>query len=363
MPFLILFIIPALVGMIAFRFSSGITPKEFALQMVAQAVVAGLSVWAIYSANTSDTEVLNGVVVSKRKVRVHCEHSYKCHCHTVCSGTGKKRSCHEKCSICYEHPFDYEWQVYSSIDRSSEIDRVDRQGLDEPPRWTVARVGEPYSAEHGYTNYLKAAPGSLFRRQGLAEKYEGNLPDFPAQVTDYYRYQPLVLVNGARVDSVGVWNQGLAEMNGRLGSRKQVDIVLVLVRDLPQEYFYALEQVWIGGKQNSVVLVIGVNAALMPQWATVMSWTTNEMLKVFLRDVVMDIPVLDREVLFRRLEQSVNDYYQRKPMSDFEYLASSIAPTPTQWGISMVVGLLVCIGLSWVMHRYDVFGDEDFGRF
>jgi hypothetical protein len=94
-----------------------------------------------------------------------------------------------------------------------------------------------------------------------------------------------------------------------------------------------------------------------------MSWTTNEMLKVFLRDVVMDNPVLDREVLFRRLEQSVLAYYQRKPMSDFEYLASSIAPTPVQWAIGMVIGLLVCLGLSWVMHQHDVFGDEDFGRF
>jgi hypothetical protein len=363
MPFLVLFIIPALVGMIAFRFSSGITRKEFALQMVAQAVVAGLSVWAIYSANTSDTEILNGVVLSKKHVRVRCQHSYDCNCHTVCSGSGKKRSCHKKCSTCYHHPFDYEWQVYSSIEHTSVINKVDWQGVAEPERWTVARVGEPYSAEHEYTNYIKAAPGSLFRRQGLTDKYAGNLPDFPAKVTDYYRYQPLVLVNGARVDSIGAWNLGLAEMNGRLGARKQVDIVLVLVRDLPQEYFYALDQAWIGGKQNSVVLVIGVNAALMPQWAAVMSWTTNEMLKVYLRDVVMDIPVLDREVLFRRLEQSVLAYYERKPMSDFEYLASSIAPTPAQWATSMVVGLLVCLGLSWVMHKYDVFGDENFGRF
>lgn len=359
MPFLILFIIPALIGMIAFRVLPGISWKEFLLQMVAQAVVAGLSVSIIYNANTLDTEILNGVVSSKQRVEVNCSHSYRCPpCYTTCSGKAPNRICTEHCRTCYRHLHDYDWTVFSSIRQETDIPRIDDQGINQPPRWTVARIGEPYHAEHEYTNFIKAAPGSLFRRQGLADKYAGKIPEFPAEIYDYYRRNSLVLINGSRVDDPGAWNQGLAEINGRLGSRKQVDVILVLVKDLPQEFFYALEQEWIGGRKNAAVLAVGVNRDLAPQWATVMGWTSNEMFKVHLRDSVMDLPRIERTTLLPVFEREVVQYYKRKPMSDFEYLASSIAPTPTQWTIGMVIGLLVCLALTWMFHVEDVFGDE-----
>lgn len=364
MPFFILFLIPAVVGMIAFRLLPGITWKEFALQMAAQAVVAGLFVAVIYTANTSDTEVLHGVVTGKERKTISCQHSYPCRCQTSCSGSGRRRSCRKVCSTCYEHSVDYDWRLDSSLEITTSVDRVagDRQGVHEPPRWTVARVGEPFAVEHSYTNYIKAAPGSLFRRQGLIDKYAGKLPAYPDRVYDLYRHDALVLVNGARVSDPRAWNQRLAEINARLGPSKRVDVTLVLVRDLPQEYFYALEQAWIGGKKNSVVLVIGVNEALAPQWATVMSWSKSEWLKVYLRGSVMELPTLERDLLLRILELEVLVDFEHRSMKDFEYLASSIAPTTTEWILGMVLGLLVCLGLTWAFHRYDVFGDEGFTR-
>lgn len=358
MPFFILFAIPAMVGLLCFKFLSGITWKEMLLQLVAQAAIAGLSVWAIYSANTSDQAIWHGVVTGKEQVRVSCEHSYPCRCRTVCSGSGKTRSCGTRCDTCYHHTNDWDWRVYSSINDYSNIQRIDRRGSNEPPRWTAVRIGEPYALEKSYTNYIKAAPGSLFKRQGLAEKYAGRLPEFPDQVYDYYRHNSLVLANGARVADPRTWNQGLAEINAKLGKRKEVDIVVVLVRDMPQEWFYALEQHWIGGKNNAAVLVVGIDNAMTPKWSTVMAWTDNKLFGVQLRDAVMDLPTITPETVLPVLEREVVRNYKRKPMSDFEYLASSIAPTPGQWAISMVIGLLVCLGLTWFFHRHDVFGDE-----
>ena len=358
MPFLVLFGLPALVGIVFFRLLPGITWQELLVQMVAQMIVAGLSVGIIYHASTSDMEVLNGIVTGKESVRVHCGHSYQCHCHQVCTGSGKQRSCHRQCSTCYRHPFDQDWHVDSSLDQTTLINRIDPQGLREPARWTVAQVGEPYAAEHSYLNYIKAAPGSLFRRQGLVEKYTGDLPPFPAQVEDYYRRNALVLVHGALVSEPRRWNRQLAEINGRLGASKKVDVALVLVRDLPQEYFYALEQHWIGAKKNSAVLVIGVGQDLAPRWATVMSWTTSEILKVRLRDAVMDLPRVDRDLVLPLFEREVVAHFLHRPMKDFAYLASSIAPTPIEWAISMLIGLLISLGLTWAFHRYDVFGTE-----
>lgn len=358
MPFLTLFAIPTVAGMIAFWVLPGISWKEFLIQLLAQAAIAGLSVWVIYNANTSDTEVLTGRVTDKRRVQVACSHSYPCRCYMACSGVGARRSCSQRCSTCYRHSHDFDWRVFSSLYFEENIARIDSQGVLEPSRWTAVQVGEPFALEHEYRNYIKAAPGSLFKRQGLAEKYEPKIPAYPAVVYDYYRNNALVLVNGAQVDDARAWNQGLAELNSRLGPKKQVHIAVVIARELPHEFFFALEQAWIGGKKNTAALVVGVDRQLVPQWAAVMAWTSNEMVKIHLRDAVMDLPRLDRDLVLPILEHDVAQYYQRKPMSDFDYLRSSIAPTPTQWAIAMGLGLLVCLGLSGLFQRYDVFGDE-----
>ena len=46
---------------------------------------------------TSDTEVINGEVLSKARTEGSYVESYSCHCHNVCSGSGKNRSCSEQC--------------------------------------------------------------------------------------------------------------------------------------------------------------------------------------------------------------------------------------------------------------------------
>lgn len=358
MVFLVLFIIPLVLAGLGAWLLKGITWKEFLLQVALQAVIAGTSSAIVYHSNTSDTEVLNGVVTRKVRDEVSCRHSYQCHCITTCSKRGKSNSCSTHCSICYEHSYDVDWDVYSSIPDSTSIETLDRRGLIEPPRWTAVKIGEPYSTQHDFTNYIKAAPGSLFRHQGLEGRYKPYLPPYPNGIYDYYRSDDLVLVKGARVDDPKAWNRELAEINGRIGKLKQVDVVLVLVKNLPQEYFYALEQHWIGGKQNSAVLVVGVDDALTPKWASVMSWNTNKMFEVHLRDQVMDLPRLDRATLLPLLEQEIRTYYHRKPMKDFEYLTSTITPTTSQWTWSLVIGLLAAFVMLGLMHRFDPFGDE-----
>ena len=136
MAFALLFLIPALVAIVFFTVTkTTITLKEFLLQMTLQIVVAGISVAVIYNRNTWDRETFNGTVVSKEKDRVSCEHSYDCFCYESCSGSGENQTCHQVCQTCYEHSYDYSWRVHSDIG-SLTISRIDRQGVNEPPRWT-----------------------------------------------------------------------------------------------------------------------------------------------------------------------------------------------------------------------------------
>ena len=358
MEFLILLTIPLVLAVLGFIFLKGITWKEFLIQTGLQLAIAAASAGIIYSSNTSDQEIWNGYVTGKKKEYVSCSHSYDCHCHTSqsCSGAGKNRTCFPQrvCDTCYEHTNDWDWEVYTSLQETHDISRIDRRGSFEPPRWTAVEIGEPVASLHSYTNYIKAAPNTLFRHQGLTEKYKKFIPEYPDHIYDYYRIDRLVLVNGAQVADREVWNQKLSEINARLGHDKQANMIVVLVKDLPEDFYYALEEAWIGGKKNDIVLVVGFNSQLTPQWSVVMAWTTKELFKIKLRDHVMDLPKLTSASVATILRGDVTQFYQRKPMADFDYLRASITPSTTQWVVSLLFGLLAAFGLTYFFHREDL---------
>jgi hypothetical protein len=367
--FLIVMGVPLLIAAASFVFLKGITLKEFGLIALAQLVVAGCSAGIVSCANTADVEVWNGRVTSKAKVPVPCSHSYSCNCHEVCSGSGKNRSCTTECDTCYKHYAylrtiqgnDYDWDVYTSNAETVTINRIDEQGVHAPPRWTAVKVGDPTSLTHSYTNYVKGAPDTLFRHQGLKQKYAASIPTYPQGVYDYYRLDRLVSV-GVGVEDPRSWNVALTELNADLGRSKQANMIVVLVKNMPDDYFYALEESWVGGKKNDVVLVVSVDDQMKPQWASVLCWTTNELFKVKLRDDVMNDPVINREAILEDLRVNVSKYFERKPMKDFEYLSSSILPTSTQWVITLLIGIFVAGILIFVFQQNDTFGDER-GRF
>lgn len=185
------------------------------------------------------------------------------------------------------------------------------------------------------------------------------MPEYPQDVYDYYRLNRLVSV-GVTVPDQNEWNRSLSEVNGELGRAKQVNVIVVLVKSLPDDYLYALEEQWIGGKKNDVVLVVSVDDQMKPLWAGVLCWTTNELFKVKLRDDVMNDAVVTRDAVIKDLETNVSQYYERKPMKDFEYLSSSITPSTTEWVITLIIGLFVAIGLVVFFQINDVFDEEGY---
>jgi hypothetical protein len=355
--FLIVLAVPLLVAVASFVFLDGVSWKEFGLQVLASLVVAGSSAGIVSCANTHDVEVWNGRVAKKWHEHVSCEHSYTCNCRSESCG---KNCSTTVCDTCYEHSYDVSWRLSTSNGEQLEIDRVSRQGLVEPPRWTTTKVGEPSSVTHSYDNYVKAAPDTLFRHQGLKQKYAASLPAYPQDVYDYYRINRLVTVGVNVPEGAAAWNTALSEANADLGAPRQANIIVVLVKDKPDDWYYALEESWIGGKKNDVILVVSVDDAMKPQWATVMCWTTNELFKVKLRDDVMNDAVLTRDAVVADLRTNVSQYFVRKPMKDFKYLAASIVPSKVEWIVTLVVGLLIAGGLTWLFETQDVFGDRGY---
>jgi hypothetical protein len=359
MIFLTLLIAPLFIAGISFVFVKGITWKEFLLQLGASVLVAAMSALIVGYSATADTEILNGSVTAKEQKRVSCSHSYRCNCRMVqhCTGSGKNRTCSysEECDTCYEHAYDWDWDVYTTLGTYT-IDRIDRRGSGEPPRWTTVQMGEPVSRSHGYTNYIKASPDTLFRHHGLTKQYASSLPKHP-EVFDYYRMNRLVTA-GIDLPAANAWNDALAKVSADIGKPKQANPLVVIVKNQPHEYFGALEQAWLGGKKNEVVLVVSVDDALTPQWTDVMAWSEDGMLRVKLRDAVMELPRLAPNEVAEAMRSNVTAHYRRKPMASFAYLESAIVPTTTEWIVSLLIGALVAIGLSWLFHKHDVFDEE-----
>lgn len=223
-----------------------------------------------------------------------------------------------------------------------------------PPRFNRALIGEPISIKHSYDNYVKASPDTLFRHQGLTEKFAGQLPEYPQNVYDYYRLDRLVQV-GTNVPDVQLWNSDLSKLNDELGAPRQANIIVVLVNNKPDDYYDALEESWIGGKKNDVIMVASIDTDRKPQWVRVMAWTLNPIFQVKLRDSVMALPTLERWNVTDALRTNIVAYHHRKPMADFEYLKSAIVPTTTEWVVTLLIGFLVAFGLTWYFWVNDVF--------
>lgn len=332
-----------------------ITLAELGINIVmVVAAVAALWYGGTY-AQSADVEILNGQVTSKDSKKVSCEHDYKCNCVTTCTGTGKDRSCSESCSTCYDHSYDVDWHLRTTVE-DIKVDRVNRQGTKEPPRWTAAQVGDPVALEHTHTNYIKGAPNSLFSavaEQTALRKYDDQVPAYPSDVFDLH-YVSRVLSAGVAVPDLAEWNKDLAMRLRPLGPSKQANWVVLISKFADESYADAVRVKWLGGKKNDIVVVLGAPEYPKLSWVRVLSWTDRELFKVQLRDDLRKLGTVDREGVLGVLEQHTKTSFVRKSMKDFEYLANEIKPPGWLIALTAIFGVIASVGLSFYLSRNEV---------
>jgi energy-coupling factor transporter transmembrane protein EcfT len=116
-----------------------------------------------------------------------------------------------------------------------------------------------------------------------------------------------------------------------LGAQKEVNILLYVVDTNDQAFFYALMQHWFYGKQNDVIVVIGASQFPQVDWVSILSWTDAEEFKILLRDQILEMKdITDPNKLASKIVQQIalpleKGGYIKKPLSDFNYLASDIS--------------------------------------
>lgn len=355
----LLVLFPALlVSLVAkFYFHHSINWKEFGIQVAICTFLVASLYAAGYGHKMHDVQILSGKITDKKKTWVSCEHSYQCNCSTSCSTDSQgNQSCSTVCQTCYEHSNDWDWRVHNDVDGSFNIDRIDRRGVNEPPRFTAVKIGEPYATSSSYVNYVKAVPESLFNTAAMNQpQFASKIPKYP-EVYDYYRINRVITV-GVPIADLAQWNAYLSEKMVTLGKRKQANVNIVFVNTPDQTYRYALEAAWLGGKKNDVTVIIGMTTPGKFDWVDTITFggnAGNSLMTVLMRDRIMALTDIGHKSVIDTAVATVTEKFDRKPMKDFEYLKSSIIPPDWCIYTALIVGLILSIGCSIFFHRNEV---------
>jgi hypothetical protein len=320
---------------------------------VISAVIISTAFFIGKGSRTMDTEVWNGTITQKERIQGTYEEAYSCHCRQSCSGSGKNRSCQEVCDTCYRTHYTVTWKANSTLG-TFQIDHEDSTSrlvymTPDPGLYTRTTLGEPCAETHGYTNYIKAVPESLFRpsSESMRLQFAKMIPSYPQSFYGIWRLDRVIPV-GVKVPNVADWNRKLADVLRELGPKKQANAIIVLVNTTNPDYAFALRDAWIGGKKNDIVVIIGVTQ--FPQkadWVRVLAMTDNEMFRVKLRDDLMALDTLTPDNVVNALRTDTLALFKRKPMKDFEYLDSEIDPPLWVNVTTAIVDLLAYVGF-WV---------------
>ncbi|ATS94045.1 hypothetical protein P13BB106kb_p061 [Pectobacterium phage DU_PP_V] len=354
--YLLLLMLPALCVTVLAKwvFHHTITLKEWGVQFLANlgvtALLCGFLALAMH-AKTGDTEIWNGYVLDKYSEKVSCEHQYQCG--QTCSTDSKGN---QTCVpiYCDEHSYDIDWTVKTTVGYF-DIDRVDRRGLKEPPRFTQVSIGD-FAADEKFTrNFLLIDESRFHTDETIVEKYKGRVPKYP-RIYDYYKINRVVTTNGKNYDYI---NHYLNERLKTLGADKQVNITVV-VTEFEEDFYQALYHAWEGGKKNDVVLVYGLEKdSSKVKWFKATSFADgqdNRELLARLRIETID-SALSLELVQRQTDLIAKEFH-RLPNETFKYMVESIEIPMSVLITLMIVNLLASIGAAYYVHKEDLFNEQ-----
>lgn len=318
----------------SWRIPDNVTIGELAISLVINFAIAAIGIFLmkLYVLGAlGDFHTVVGQVTDKQQVKVSCSHSYACNCRQVCSGSGDTRSCSTVCDTCYEHSYDWDWRVFTTVGNHN-IRRVDRRGTDEPPRWTAVEIGEHAATERSFTNYLLGDESSLFVTNAIAA------PMSRPRVYDYYRINLVIGGDSGLNDFVNNWAKS-----------KRITPFVVIVKDKDPSYFESIMKSFKGGKITDVIFVYSVGDDNLVQWMNVGTYARGFRNNLMISETVN--LSLNREFSRELVEEQLNfahGRYQFVPAAEFEE-KKHLVDVP--WYVIIMI-LIVNVIVSIYIHYY-----------
>lgn len=332
-----LLLIPSLLVLIfmKFKYDHHISTKEVLIHAglcVVGALVVLAGNYAFLYSNLTDTEILNGEVISKYNHKETCTQSSSCKhyytkekCRSYTDSKGKRQKSCTTYKV-FDYPYEIDWYVKTTVGES-RIERVNSQGTYTPQRWEIVKKGDPASAENTYMNYLFADEHSLFTENKFEdtydEKYRASVPPYP-YVYDYYKTNHVI--NLTNLDISGIDDYISNELKV-LGPEKQLNIVVVIYSYKDSQMVNAIISKWRGGKKNDVIMFYGIDENGVVQSYKSTSFAqgmNNEKLHADLRinafSKKMSIDLIQDQV------HNISTEYKRLPNETFSFLKYKLQP-------------------------------------
>ena len=229
------------------------------------------------------------------------------------------------------------------------IDRVDRQGSREPPRYTRARKGDPVAVRENWTNYVKATPHSIFHER--YEEAETRLvPRYPDAITDVHYLDRVFDLRQEGAQDTQPWNAALRETLKEIGPATKGNIIL-LITDRGEYFARVIERTWLRGKSNDTVVVMGVENDTVI-WAHAFGWAEKPTLYINLREELPGTPFAPDAVL-DVVGQEVLDGFKPLPSNHFAYLKNDIRLSATGYILLLLLSLGLSVATTIFFHRTD----------
>jgi hypothetical protein len=290
-----------------------------------------------------NTELVHGYVTDKKQVKVSCEHSYSCNCVTVSNGNGGTTT---TCSTCYDHSHDFDWRVYTTIG-SYNIERIDRQGKKEPERYTIVNKNDPVTDTSSYIDYVSGSASSLFNLTQYAteeNKAKYRVPAYP-KVFDYYNTNLVINMGAVTADVVKDTNTLLRKSLNSMGSKKQVNVIVVFTKH-DRNFGNYLQYAWNNGRKNDRIVVIGVDSEMSPTWVYSFGWSKNQMVNIGIRDDIQTLQTITPDTVVDAISKNVNKHFSRTPMEEYKYLATEVEVSVGVVIFCIILQLLGNIGFA-----------------
>jgi hypothetical protein len=326
-------------------------------EAIVQAVIMSLliaSAWAVGSWNaTSDTEVWNGYIISKSRVHDTYEDPYDCMCTTDKDGN-------RSCQTCYETRYTVDWTAQSTVGNFTfkRLDTSSRSvyNTPDPADYAACNKGDPASREHSYTNYVQAVPDSLFAsNKALASQFAGKIPSQP-RVYAHYNYDRVINQGVLTAAEQKVLEDDIDNALKSMGASHQANIIVILTGITDPNFKVAVENTWLGGEKNDVVVFLGVSGNQIV-WVDVMTWALNsgnELLQVKLRNDLSAMKTMDADGVSKTIVSNVKAHYIRPKMKDYEYLEDAVQPSDTMIIVILLLSIFGSAGMTYFFHKNDV---------
>jgi len=318
--------------------------------------------WSVQTRMTRDTEYWGTYVTEVRYYEDWNEYIQQT-CYRECCCDDKGQNCMSipyDCSYVAYHAAEYyavdntgesfwisEKQYEAFVKRFGSPTRTELNRdyhSDDGDLWSAAWNGQYDSYEfiatkHYYTNKVQAT-SNLYRFPSVskAEVQQHHLKEYPLIST--WRKLPGILSDSLYPVPKSAQKK-LDWLNGHLGSKKEVRVWMVILKNQPQEAGMLQEAYWKGGNMNEVNVFIGVDSKHAVSWCYVSSWTEVPLLKIRIRDYINSMDTLDLQKAIDFLHMEIDQRFVRKDFNEFNYLTVE----PPGWAILVTFLVTLCMSV------------------